>query len=125
MAQFRNNRAFRDIYIWRKSMELVKIVYDLVRKLPKSEIYGLSDQMRRAAVSIPSNIAEGYGRSSQGDLIHFLNIAQGSKYELETQLEICIMLNYLQPEQAEPAFILCDEIGRMTNAFIMSKRKKE
>ena len=125
MIRFRNNKAFRNMAIWRKSMELVMITYELVQQLPRTEAYGLADQMRRAVVSIPSNIAEGFGRNTQGDFIHFLNIAQGSKYELETQVEICVMLNYLRPEQAEPAFILCDEIGRMTNALIISKKNNK
>ena len=75
---------YKDLTAWQKSMELVKEVYCLVKKLPKEETYSLSDQMRRAAVSIPSNIAEGNGRKSLTDYARFLDIARGSEYELET-----------------------------------------
>ena len=95
-------------------MALVKEVYRLVKYLPAEERYVLSDQMRRAAVSIPSNIAEGYGRNSPNAYRHFLQIARGSKFELETQLLICVDVGFLTDEQTTPAMTLCDEIGRMT-----------
>ena len=75
--------SYQDLIVWQKSMQLVKEVYTLVKTLPKEEQFALSDQMRRAVVSIPSNIAEGYGRNSTNDYIRFLNIARGSKYELD------------------------------------------
>ena len=110
--------SYKELIVWQKAMLLVKEIYNLIKVLPKDEIYVLSDQMRRAAVSIPSNIAEGYGRKSTNDYIRFLNIARASKYELETQIHICIMLNYISDEQAKTILDLSQEIGRMLNALI-------
>lgn len=110
--------SYQDLIVWQKSMQLVKEVYTLVKTLPKEEQFALSDQMRRAVVSIPSNIAEGYGRNSTNDYIRFLNIARGSKYELNTQIQICVMLNYISKEKAATALELSEEIGRMINALI-------
>ena len=107
-------RSYRDLALWQKGMALVKEVYRLVRFLPAEERYALSDQLRRAAVSIPSNIAEGYGRLSPNAYIHFLRIARGSKFELETQLLICVEIGYLSEKQILPAMELCDEIVKMT-----------
>lgn len=109
---------YKDLTAWKKSMELVKEIYTLTKKLPKEETYGLSDQMRRAAVSIPSNIAEGNGRKTDNEYAHFLNIARGSECELETQLYICIMLNYLTEKETEEAFSLLAEVGRMLNKML-------
>lgn len=109
--------SYKDLIVWQKSMLLVKEIYSIVKLLPKEEQYALSDQMRRAAVSIPSNIAEGYGRNSTNDYIRFLNIARGSKYELETQLHICVMLNYITKEQVASALDLTQEIGKMLNSL--------
>ena len=109
---------YKDLIVWQKSMDLVEEIYVLTSKLPDNEIYALSNQMRRAAVSLPSNIAEGNGRSTGKDYVKFLTIARGSKSELETQLYICLRLKYLTPEQTEKAFILCAEVGRMLNSLI-------
>ena len=79
-------KSYRELIVWQKSMELAEKVYLLVKALPKEETYALSDQMRRAAVSIPSNIAEGHARQSQKEFLQFLCIARGSRAELETQL---------------------------------------
>ena len=100
---------YQDLLVWQKSMELVKQVYILVEELPKKENYVLSDQMRRAAISIPSNIAEGSGRSSRSEYKRFLEIARGSQYELQTQLQICVMLNYLKKDDLEDVFFLISE----------------
>ena len=110
--------SYKDLVVWQKAMLLVKEIYAIVKLLPKEEQYALSDQMRRAVVSIPSNIAEGYGRNSTNDYIRFLNIARGSKYELDTQIQICVMLNYKRKEKAATALELSEEIGRMINALI-------
>lgn len=114
---------YRDMIVWQKAMELVKEIYILVKNLPKEETYALSDQMRRAAVSIPSNIAEGYGRKSKVEYSRFLDIARGSLYELETQLQICIMLNYLAIKDTEKAFSLSQEVGKMLNSLITKLEK--
>ena len=86
-------KSYKDLIVWQKSMDLVIEIYKLVKKLPKEETYSLSDQMRRAVVSIPSNIAEGYTRKSTNEYLNFLSIANGSRTELETQLLICERIN--------------------------------
>lgn len=110
--------GYQDLLVWQKSMQLVKETYILVRLLPKEEIYALGDQIRRAVVSIPSNIAEGHSRNSDKELMQFLYIARGSKAELETQIKIGIMLNYFSEIQAEKVLNLCNEVGKMLNSFI-------
>ena len=110
--------SYRDLVVWKRSMELVMEIYKLVQYLPNEETYALSSQIRRAAVSIPSNIAEGNGRASTKDYARFLSMARGSKYELETQLLICERLNYLTKEQISKAMCISDEIGRMLNVLI-------
>jgi len=91
-------KSYRDLIIWQKSMSLVGEIYKSTKSFPSDEIYGLSSQLRRCAVSIPSNIAEGYGRNSTQDYIRFLNISTGAVYELQTQLEISFNLGYINGE---------------------------
>ena len=110
---------YKDLTAWQKSMELVKELYCLVKKLPKEETYSLSDQMRIAAVSIPSNIAEGNGRKSLTEYARFLDIARGSEYELETQLQICVMLGYLTEKDTEKVFDLIAQVGKMLHTMII------
>ena len=109
---------YRGLIVWRQSMELVRQVYALTKLLPKEETFALSNQIRRAVVSIPSNIAEGYGRHSRNDYLRFLNIARGSKNEVETQLQICLMLDYLKPEDIAETQAICTEVGKMLNSLI-------
>ncbi len=109
---------YRGLVVWQKAMDLVEVTYRLVKLLPKEELYSLSDQMRRAAVSVPSNIAEGQQRNSTKEFINFLSIARGSAAELETQYMICIRLGYLTQTQAQKPIDLCAEIGKMLNALI-------
>jgi len=99
-------------------MQLVTQVYKIIKMLPKEEIYGLSAQIRRSSVSIPSNIAEGYGRNSTNDYIRFLQIASGSLYELQTQLEICRNLKYLSDADFEGIYESSTEIERMFGSLI-------
>ncbi len=113
-----STRDHKDLIVWQKSMDLLIEIYRLVKKLPKEETYALSDQMRRAAVSIPSNISEGRGRSSEKDYLRFLFIARGSRAELETQLMACLRLNYLGDDDVETALSLSSEISSMLNAMI-------
>ncbi|WP_365685407.1 four helix bundle protein [Ruminococcus sp.] len=98
-----NHTIFQNLIVWQRAMELVEEIYRLIKFLPKEETYALSDQMRRAVVSIPSNIAEGAGRKTNSDFAHFLVIARGSRYELETQILICIRLGFIKEEQAARA----------------------
>ena len=106
-------KNYRDLLVWQKSMDLVVEIYRLTRLLPKEEIYALSTQMRRAAVSIPSNIAEGQQRRSTKEFIQFLSIAKGSNAEVQTQLSICIRLDFFTQEQTRYAFALSEEISKI------------
>ena len=99
-------------------MDLVGDVYNLTKLLPKTEIYVLGDQMRRAVVSVPSNIAEGQQRRSTKEFLNFLSITRGSLAELETQLLLCVRLKYLTDEQIENTMALCKEIGLMLLALM-------
>ena len=112
-------RNYRDLVVWQKSMDLVEEVYRLTKLLPKEEIFGVTNQLRRAAFSIPSNIAEGNARYSSKEYARFLSIARGSKAETETQLEICVHIRYFKEEQILIALTLCDEIGKMLHSMIL------
>lgn len=98
-------------------MELAKIIYHLVSELPNDEKFGLSSQIKRSAISIPSNISEGAGRNSQKEFKHFLSIANGSAYELQTQLILLIELNLVSKNKIQPAIELCIEIQKMNYSF--------
>ena len=89
---------YKDLMVWQKSMDLAEKIYEAFKSMPKEELFGLSDQMRRAVISVPSNIAEGQQRSSTKDYIRFLHIARGSLGELETQIILCERLKYLEHE---------------------------
>ncbi|MGB0185793.1 MAG: four helix bundle protein [Flavobacteriaceae bacterium] len=106
-----------DLKIWQKSIELTKAVYLLVAKLPEEEKYGLITQLKRSAVSVASNIAEGAGRNSQKEFKHFLNVANGSAYELQTQLILLIELNLITEEIIKPIIDMCIEIQKMNYRF--------
>ena len=106
-----------NLKIWTKSIELTKAVYMLVAELPTDEKYGLSSQIKRCSISIPSNIAEGAGRNSQKEFKHFLGIANGSAYELQTQLILIIELNLITKEKVQPVIELCIEIQKMNYSF--------
>jgi len=111
-------QKYEDLIVWQKAMDLVVEVYKIVKLLPGEEQYLLSSQMRRAAVSIPSNIAEGQERNTTKDFVNHLYIAKGSKGELETQLLICVRLNYLTQLQIKVPQGLLSEIGKMLNSLI-------
>lgn len=110
---------YKDLIVWQKSMDLVDEVYKLTKLLPKEELFGISNQMRRASVSIPSNIAEGYERSTQKEYANFLTIARASRAELETQIYICIRQGYFKREDAETALSLCTEIKRILTTILL------
>jgi four helix bundle protein len=110
-------KTYKDLIVWKKSRELVKIIYSLSSTFPHQEQYGLGLQMRRAAISIPSNIAEGFGRRTQKETSQFLYIAYGSLLELETQLLLSIDLGFVALKDSLIAQQLMDEIGRMLNSL--------
>ena len=113
-----DRRTYRDLEIWQLGMELTVEVYKLTAVFPKSEQFGLTSQMRRAAVSIPANIAEGYGRSSDKNLANFVRIARGSLAELETHIELSIRLGFVSEEQTKPVSSLFGPVGRKTYMFL-------
>lgn len=115
--------TFRDLLIWQKSMTLITKIYQSTNHFPKEEIFGLTSQIRRSAVSIPSNIAEGFGRESKQDFLRFLNISIGSLFELQTQLEITKNISYLNENEFNNIFENSREIERMLVSFI--KKLKE
>ena len=110
-------KNYRDLTVWQKAMELVEMIYRLTSAFPKEELYGLTNQLRRSAVSIPSNIAEGHARKSRAEYLNFLSIAQGSRAEVETQVLIAVRLKYLKATEAEPALSLLNEINRMISTI--------
>src|SRR5216684_7843412 len=110
--------SYRDLRVWQQAMELVVSVYADTRGFPNDELYGLTSQMRRAAVSIPSNIAEGKGRSTDRDRALFFCHARGSLLELETQIQIAQRLQYLTPPRADNLIRASNELGRMLNSLI-------
>jgi four helix bundle protein len=112
--------SYRDWIAWRKAMDLVTDVYQATRSFPRDEPYGLTNQLRRAAVSVPSNIAEGQARFSQKEFHHFLSHARGSLVEIETQLMIAQNLGYLSPIQILPLLEKAAELGKILNGLIAS-----
>jgi four helix bundle protein len=106
-------RSFRDLDVWKRSMELTGMVYRLTQGFPREEMFGLSAQLRRAAVSIPSNIAEGRGRLNTREFRQFLNVARGSNCELQTQLEIARTLGFGNQKTLDEAEALSHRIGQM------------
>ena len=109
-------KQYSDLIVWQRAMDLVEQVYRITRTFPKEELYGLSSQLRRAAVSIPSNIAEGHSRSSR-DFVHFLSIAHGSLSELETQMLIAERLAYVEAGQMSDFAKLSSEVGRLIHGL--------
>ena len=117
--------SYRDLVVWQKAMALVSAVYKLTAAFPGSERFELTSQIQRAAVSIPSNIAEGQGRLSTKEFRQFLGIARGSLKELETQLLISIDLAYAETAAVNECLELADEIGRMVNALIKALERRQ
>ncbi len=111
---------FQDLTVWQRAMELSETIYRLTKAFPHDELYGLTSQLRRASVSIASNIAEGRGRGSEGEFRQFLNIAQGSTYEVHTQLLLARRLKIGEAALMQKAETLCIETSKMLGAFIQS-----
>jgi len=111
---------YRDLIVWKKAMELTVCIYSLTQSFPKQEIYGLSSQMRRASVSIASNIAEGRGRLNPAEFRQVLAMAQGSIYELETQLLIANSLGFARAEAIKEAESIANEVSKMLRSFIQN-----
>ncbi|WP_395077969.1 four helix bundle protein [Flavobacterium sp.] len=116
-------KSYKDLLIWQKGILIVKMIYNSLQNFPKDEIFGLQNQIKRASVSIPSNIAEGWGRSSTQSYLHFLKIARGSLFELETQIIIAKELDFLSEIKFKEISELITEESKMLNAFIKSISK--
>ena len=116
-------QSFRDLVVWQRSMQLTVAVYQLTKEFPREELYGLTSQMRRSAVSMPSNIAEGHGRLNTGEFKQFLGIARASNCELQTQLEIARRLEMGKIKLIEEAEGLSHEVGKMIYAILESIKK--
>ena len=116
--------SHKDLVLWQKSMDLAAEVYRLARCFPSFELFGLGAQLRRAAVSVPSNVAEGAARRTTRDFISFLHIARGSLAELETQLLLARRLRYVDDASAQSLAARVDEVGRLLNAVIRGLRRR-
>ena len=117
-------KSYRELIAWQKAMDLVVQVYEMSRTFPREEVYGLTSQLRRAAVSIPSNIAEGQGRRSSKEFIRFLGIAYGSLQETETQIILATRLGYLEAVQEAQVLGQCAEVGKLINGLTNALRRK-
>ncbi|WP_367115604.1 four helix bundle protein [Thiohalocapsa sp.] len=115
-------QTYRDLEVWQKSMDMVEEIYRLTKRFPKDEMFGLTSQIRRASVSVPANIAEGYGRLHRKEYINHLSIAQGSLLEAETHLQIAVRLEYLDREQVKQAWGLMQDVGKMLRRLISALR---
>ncbi len=113
-------KSYEDLVVWQKAMGLVMDVYRATSQFPHEEMYGLTSQLRRSAVSIPSNIAEGQGRATRGEFIQFLGHARGSLFELKTQLFIAARLDYVSPECEIRLASQAQEVGRILNGLLSS-----
>ncbi|HET9178776.1 MAG TPA: four helix bundle protein [Terriglobia bacterium] len=109
--------SYRDLQVWQKGLELAKVIYAITKPFPTEEKFGLVSQMRRAAISVPSNIAEGQARKSTAKFIHFISTAEGSLAELDTQLTLCSDLGFCSAANGEEAFGLISELKKMLNAL--------
>ena len=117
-------KTHHDLILWQKAVDLASEAYRITSAFPRSEVYGLASQMRRAAVSVPSNIAEGAARRTSRDFLAFLHVARGSLAELETQLLIAQRVGLMQPAASLELQDLIDEVGRVLQAFINSLRER-
>lgn len=106
-------KSYRDLLVWQRAMDLSELVYSSTKGFPKDEIYGLTSQIRRSSVSVPSNIAEGHARNSTKSFIYFLNISRGSLAETETQILLAQRFNYISPEKTQEILELAAEVSRM------------
>jgi four helix bundle protein len=113
-------QTFRDLQVWQRAIQLTVVIYRLTQSFPREEVYGLSSQIRRSAVSVPSNIAEGQGRLSVGEFRQFLGNARGSNHELQTQLEIARSLKFGDSNLIDEAENLSHEVGKMIYAMLES-----
>jgi len=113
-------RSYRDLKVWQLAMNLAETCYRITRCFPKDELYGMTSQIRRAAASVPANIAEGHGRNSRGEYMHFLRVAQGSLKELETHVLLAQRVGLAETKAVETILTQSDVLGKMLRALIRS-----
>jgi four helix bundle protein len=118
-------RNYSDLIAWQKAMTLAEETYEATKSLPREELYGLTSQMRKAAVSVPSNIAEGQGRRKDGQFLHFLSISHGSLRELETQIMLANRLHLLSDVSSRDLLAQCAEVGRLLNGLMNSIKENQ
>ena len=117
-------KSYRELDVWKRAMDMAVAVYALTSEFPSQERYGLTSQMQRAAVSVPANIAEGYGRLHRGDYIHHLSIASSSLAELETHITLAVRLGFVEREAAAAVWNMAQEVGKMLSGMIRSLQGK-
>jgi four helix bundle protein len=116
--------SYRDLRVWQDAMTLAESCYRLTRQFPRDELFGLTSQIRRAAGSVPANIAEGHGRENTGNFVQHLRISQGSLKELETHLLLAQRVGILPEAHLQPALMQCESLGKMVRALIRSLQDK-
>ena len=118
-------KTYRDLEVWQKAVDLVEAVYLLAKSFPAEERFGLTSQLQRAVISVPANIAEGYGRIHRGDYLHHLSVARGSLMEVETHLTIAVRLGFVAREQVLETWQLTQQVGKMLRKLIASLAKPQ
>lgn len=118
-------RTYRDILVWQRAMDLVEAAYKMSDRFPEEERFGLTSQLRRAAVSVPANIAEGYGRTHRGDYLHHLSIARGSLAELETHVAIAVRLGFAKREDALLVWEIAQDVGKMLRSMVQTMQQAD
>lgn len=118
-------RSYQDLEVWQQGMALAEDCYRLTKTFPKEEVYGMVSQIRRAAVSIPANVAEGYGREYRNQYIQFLRIAQGSLKELETHILLAMRVELITTQAAQPILAQCESTGKLLRALLRALQKTQ
>ena len=118
-------RDYRDLIVWKEAMEIAELVYLLTRMFPREEMFGMTSQMRRAASSIPANIAEGFGRAQRRPFIQFLRVAQGSLKELETHMQLSMRVGLLSAERCSELDTRCERLGKRLVSLVRSLDRSE
>ncbi len=117
-------RSYRDLRVWAEGMRLAEVCYRATKDFPRDEMYGMTSQIRRAAASVPANVAEGYGRENSGEFVQFLRIAQGSLKELETHLILASRVDSTTAEETDRVLRQCETVRKMFRSLIRSVQKK-
>ena len=119
-----DRKAYRQLDVWQRSVDLVEVIYQITKQMPADERFAMTSQLKRSATSVPANIAEGWGRASDGDYLRHLSIARGSLMELETHLIVAVRLKLLDRDDAAAAWQIMQEVGKMLTRLHQSIRKK-